>query len=288
MNSLEDRRRRPWLKPLAVALLGGSLSTLTIVSCGQHTDVERAAADAMHQPPREPCMDLPSIYPLQRIRSGGYFDYRLHTRLTAEDRQAEPMAGTQCPVDTRSLDFYWTGTYWIPGGYRKQEDLGKDWKWMQVTVVFSDQKRQLECQVNPTNERCRSNTFEPSMAKQHPAEFVVKPLRYPNLEIWIPPSGYRKGSNSLDFVIADFPKPDGSPRHAACMLDFDLEQASRDQLINIDLDSGFGQICTIYLHEFDFKAGAGQVRFPSKILWQIGAHLRWLQSYIDKSIIEEH
>jgi hypothetical protein len=254
---------------------------LLLTACGRHKPL----------PPDElNCESKPSIYPLQRIKGGGYLDWRRFYLTTKEEVQKNGGGDkSQCPIDGFSSNFHWTGKKLIPEGYLKPGGWQADWVLIMVRTLLSNQTKAKKCLTQTEIEECKLGPQPPVVTRnQQSEELIVHPLKYPGLEIWLPRQGFQKGTSDLDFVIAGMSRENGEPRYVFCNIFniYNLEKMSRSDFEMVDLSINKSS-CSIEFRDFEFDGGASRVVFSSKLLPQVAQVLPVLQDYLEKSILKE-
>ncbi|WP_447784019.1 hypothetical protein [Pseudomonas germanica] len=244
---------------------------------------EVAEAMAIYYADQEACQKKLASLKQVPILGGSYVD----KALVPEFYVGMPELANKkaCLANTLKGHFWWTGT-----GLRRYQDqslksIPESWRLYKLNAGLYTKKETTE----PHERGYRHINW--------PDELIVKLKNYPGLELWLnaPPPHFKNEASVRKFVIADWPRRDGTPRLISCnglirpaaeeeLTDKKLAKLSRTELENLDFGS-LNFFCTVELHSFDFSGGHGRVSLGLWSLRESPEMLKFLSGYLSRSVI---
>ena len=273
-------------QPIRVLTILAVVACLNVGACSKRNDNEPTVGADAYESQLAACRQLFLQNPRVPIVGGGYLDARRFAFIVPTVRFEDERCGT----DGFETSFYWTGKNIVPASERftglPPTQIPPDWKQLNVTARFGNQRKARECRQEPNPQKCVDARHQnPGLPPTWPEERIVGPKAYPSLEIWLPPTGYSKKVAGISFVIKDWPKANGRPREIDCwyLPGYDLSSMTKAEFEILD----FGEktfACRIQFWDFQFKGGAARISTGTDALPNIAASLKQLQQYIDDSI----
>jgi hypothetical protein len=201
----------------------------------------------------------------------------------------------ECGTDGFEGGFYWhDGSIEPashPGANLAYEKNPTSWKRFEVRARLGNQRKGREC--TEQGERCSTfNHKNPGLPPTWPEDRIVRPKAYPGLEIWLPEKIVPNHTESMTFVIPDWPRADGSPRTVNCWSlpkGYALDKMSRQDLEAIDFSKGtkHGYPCDVEFWDFSFTGGAARVHTGTESLVGITRALKALEQHISNAVTRE-
>jgi hypothetical protein len=266
------------LTPSGAGLL---VLALLVSGCGKS---ERDVELQTHDKHVEECRVALAKNPLIPIIGGG----RLDTKYFAFNVPTVRFEKGECGTDGFVSDFYWTGTKIVPADPKftglALTQVPKEWRLLRVGARLGNMSRSLACEAKFDPSHCPDpNDKAPGYPPAWAQELVVRPKRYPGLEIWIDPKPIPRGLQAIHFVLGDWRREDGRPRTVNC--DIRREVASMTRADFEEIDFGTNSFpCQVEFSDFSFTGGAARVSTGTDALRDAVPALKALQAYLSQAV----